>query len=103
MDPIISRQNYRTPEPFHAIIYFVPEARSAYERIGLEGRPMGYFAARGAPRGEVSGERRTDQLALPPWEQLGEAACKRLRELVPPLQQSDHRIWRLSGLAIALG
>ncbi|HLV99261.1 MAG TPA: hypothetical protein VKT82_11365 [Ktedonobacterales bacterium] len=56
MDPVISRQMYRTLEPFHAMIYFVPEARSAYERIGLQGRPMGYFASRGAPLGEVSGE-----------------------------------------------
>jgi hypothetical protein len=56
MDPVISRQMYRTLEPFHAMIYFVPEARSAYERVGLEGRPMGYFASRGAPLGEVSGE-----------------------------------------------
>lgn len=30
-------------------------------------------------------EDRTDVLALPPWEHLGEAACQRLRELVRPL------------------
>ncbi len=56
MDPVISRQMYRTFEPFHAMIYFVPEARSAYERLGLESRPMGYFASRGAPLGAVSAE-----------------------------------------------
>jgi hypothetical protein len=56
MDPVISRQMYRTLEPFHAMIYFVPEARSAYERLGLQGRPMGYFASRGAPLGAVSAE-----------------------------------------------
>ena len=56
MDPMISRQMYRTLEPFHAMIYFVPEAKSAYERIGLEGRRMGYFASRGAPLGAPSGE-----------------------------------------------
>jgi Helix-turn-helix family len=53
---MISRQMYRTLEPYHAMIYFVPEARSAYERIGLEGRRMGYFASRGAPLGAVSAE-----------------------------------------------
>jgi hypothetical protein len=56
MDPMISRQMYRTLEPFHAMIYFVPEAKSAYERLGLEGRKMGYFASRGAPLGAVSAE-----------------------------------------------
>src|SRR5215831_3970131 len=56
MDPVISRQMYRTLEPFHAMIYFVPEAKSAYEGIGLEGRRMGYFASRGAPLGAVSAE-----------------------------------------------
>lgn len=56
MDPMISRQMYRTLEPFHAMIYFVPEAKSAYERLGLAGRRMGYFASRGAPLGRVSAE-----------------------------------------------
>jgi hypothetical protein len=56
MDPVISRQMYRTLEPFHAMIYFVPEARSAYEGLGLNTRSMGYFASRGAPLGAVSAE-----------------------------------------------
>jgi hypothetical protein len=56
MLPTISRQMYSTLEPYHAMIYFVPEARSAYERIGLEDRSMGYFASRGAPLGAVSAE-----------------------------------------------
>jgi hypothetical protein len=56
MLPTFSRQMYRTLEPYHAMIYFVPEARSAYERLGLEGRSMGYFASRGAPLGAVSAE-----------------------------------------------
>jgi hypothetical protein len=36
----------------------------------------------------AAAEQRTDQLALPPWEQLGEAACKRLRELVRPFSKA---------------
>ena len=33
-------------------------------------------------------EDRTDALALPPWEALGEAGCERLRELVRPLSKA---------------
>ncbi|MCW2715162.1 MAG: hypothetical protein JWN88_2209 [Frankiales bacterium] len=33
-------------------------------------------------------EDRTDELALPPWEHLGEAGCERLRELVRPLSRA---------------
>jgi hypothetical protein len=39
-----------------------------------------------AVRQEV--EDRTDVLALPPWEHLGEAGCTRLRELVRPLSKA---------------
>ena len=35
LSPVVSRQMYRTLEPYHAQIYFVPEAKSAYEKIGL--------------------------------------------------------------------
>ena len=40
-------------EPIHAVIYFAPEARSAYERAGLRGFWRGYFAGRAAPLGAV--------------------------------------------------
>jgi hypothetical protein len=33
-------------------------------------------------------EDRTDELALPPWERLGEDGCARLRELVRPLSKA---------------
>lgn len=56
MSPVVSRQMYRTLEPYHAQIYFVPEAKRAYEKIGLQGSRMGYFASRGAPLGPVSAE-----------------------------------------------
>jgi len=40
-------------EPVHAVTYFAPEARSAYEQAGLRGFWRGYFAGRAAPLGPV--------------------------------------------------
>ncbi len=40
-------------EPIHAVTYFTPEARSAYEQAGLRGFWRGYFAGRAAPLGAV--------------------------------------------------
>ncbi len=56
MSPMVSRQMYRTLEPYHAMIYFVPERKPAYISLGLQGQPMGYFASRAAPLGPVSAE-----------------------------------------------
>ena len=36
-------------EPVHAVTYFAPEARSAFEEAGLRGFWRGYFAGRAAP------------------------------------------------------
>lgn len=41
-------------EPIHAVIYFAPEARSAFEQAGLRGFWRGYFAGRAAPLGTAS-------------------------------------------------
>ncbi|MGH3192356.1 MAG: SCO6745 family protein [Streptosporangiaceae bacterium] len=41
-------------EPIHAVIYFTPEGRSAFEQAGLRGFWRGYFAGRAAPLGRVS-------------------------------------------------
>jgi hypothetical protein len=38
-------------EPVHAVSYFTPEARSAFEDAGLRGFWRGYFAGRAAPLG----------------------------------------------------
>lgn len=40
-------------EPLHAVTYFTPEARGAFEEVGLRGFWRGYFAGRAAPLGEV--------------------------------------------------
>ncbi|HTL84103.1 MAG TPA: hypothetical protein VL856_02910 [Acidimicrobiia bacterium] len=52
-DAALSRQMHRTLEPYHGMIYFVPEAQAEYARIGLTGSRMGYFASRAAPMGAV--------------------------------------------------
>ena len=41
-------------EPIHAVVYFAPEARGAFERAGLRGFWRGYFAGRAAPLGAAS-------------------------------------------------
>ena len=54
-DALRARKTWRTVEPLHGMIYFVPEAASAYERLGITGR-HGYFASRAAPMGAVSAD-----------------------------------------------
>jgi len=46
-----SRAMWTLFEPIHAVTYFTPEGRSAYERAGLRGFWRGYFAGRAAPLG----------------------------------------------------
>nr|WP_198154040.1 hypothetical protein [Catenuloplanes japonicus] len=40
-------------EPLHAVTYFTPQARAAFEAAGLRGFWRGYFAGRAAPLGAV--------------------------------------------------
>ena len=46
------RRAWRVTEPFHAIVYLVPEAAERYAKLGL-GPMEGYFAARAAALGPV--------------------------------------------------
>lgn len=48
-----ARQLWWALEPYHAVVYFAPDAKSTYEAIGLKGFWMGYFASRAAPLGPV--------------------------------------------------
>jgi hypothetical protein len=48
-----ARLAWKTLEPYHAMIYFAPEAREAYTAAGLKGYWMGYFASRAAAMGPV--------------------------------------------------
>src|SRR5574342_764117 len=41
-------------ESVHAVTYFAPEARAAFEAAGLRGFWRGYFAGRAAPLGPVN-------------------------------------------------
>lgn len=48
-----TRRLWQLLEPLHALTYFAPEAREAFERSGLRGFWRGYFAGRAAPMGAV--------------------------------------------------
>jgi hypothetical protein len=52
----LSRRMWRVTEPFHAIGYFAPETRAAFDAAGLKGYWMGYFASRSAAMGPVPPE-----------------------------------------------
>ncbi len=48
------RHLWQLYEPLHAVTYFAPQARAAYESIGLRGYWRGYFAGRAAPLGAAA-------------------------------------------------
>jgi hypothetical protein len=52
---LLARKTWRTLEPLHGMVYFVPEAAEAYGRLGITGR-AGYFASRAAPMGAVTAD-----------------------------------------------
>jgi hypothetical protein len=52
---LVAHKTWRTVEPLHGMIYFVPEAAEAYARLGITDR-AGYFASRAAPMGAVSAD-----------------------------------------------
>ena len=56
MDPVIARKTWRTLEPIHGMIYFVPEGPEHYRNAGLLDVRSGYFASRSAPLGEASSD-----------------------------------------------
>lgn len=56
MDPVTARKTWRTLEPLHAMIYFVPEGPEHYRRAGLDDGRAGYFASRSAAMGAASAE-----------------------------------------------
>jgi hypothetical protein len=50
----VARSMWTLFEPVHAVTYFAPEARSAFEEAGLRGFWRGYFAGRAAPLGPAN-------------------------------------------------
>ena len=51
--PSYARAMWTLYEPIHAMTYFAPEARAAFEQAGLRGFWRGYFAGRAAPLGSI--------------------------------------------------
>lgn len=49
--PALARRLFDRFEPVHAVTYFAPEARAAFDALGYRGFWMGYFAGRSAPLG----------------------------------------------------
>jgi hypothetical protein len=54
--PETARRLFDRFEPVHALTYFAPEAREAFDTLGYRGFWMSYFAARSAPLGPVPTE-----------------------------------------------
>ncbi|PEG37823.1 hypothetical protein CQY20_15145 [Mycolicibacterium agri] len=52
--PQLARRFYDRFEPVHAVTYFSPESRAAFDDVGYRGFWMGYFAGRSAPLGRVA-------------------------------------------------
>lgn len=52
----MSRLLWQVLEPFHAVVYFAPEAKQIYADAGLKGGWMGYFASRSAALGATPAE-----------------------------------------------
>lgn len=51
--PRYARAMWTLYEPIHAMTYFAPDARAAFEAAGLRGFWRGYFAGRAAPLGRI--------------------------------------------------
>lgn len=52
----VSRRLWRALEPYHAVLYFLPETRRRTDALGLKGGWMSYFGTRAAPLGPVPAE-----------------------------------------------
>jgi hypothetical protein len=59
VSPDVARRTWRAVEPYHAMIYFVPEAQEEYAALGYDvkgNRAAGYFPARAAAMGAVTAD-----------------------------------------------
>ncbi|RDH79255.1 hypothetical protein DVS77_07415 [Mycolicibacterium moriokaense] len=90
-EPHLARRFFDRFEPVHAVTYFSPESRAAFDGLGYRGFWMGYFAGRSAPLGMVPAEVVTAMFfnfapervakALPAaWEVAPPASALRARE-----------------------
>ncbi|MCV7011138.1 SCO6745 family protein, partial [Mycolicibacterium madagascariense] len=89
--PTTARRLFDRFEPVHALTYFAPESRQAFDELGFRGYWMGYFGGRAAPLGTVGADVVAALFynfapghvarALPDaWEHAGPAAALRARE-----------------------
>lgn len=54
--PLTARRTWRTLEPIHGMVYFVPEGAEIYAGLGLGDDRSGYFASRAAALGPAPAE-----------------------------------------------
>src|SRR5438094_332413 len=52
MEPVLAHKVSRSLEPYHGVVYFLPEATEEYDKLDVKGRD-GYFVSRSAPLGVV--------------------------------------------------
>ena len=52
----LARATWRVLEPLHAVVYFAPDVKTAFDDVGVSGFWRGYFASRAAPMGPVPPE-----------------------------------------------
>ena len=76
-------------EPYHAVVYFAPGVKSAFEDLGLSGFWRGYFASRGGADGAGSRRGRDrERLQLPsrhgPLGDVGDVGVAPTRPPSPP-------------------
>ena len=55
-DARFARTLWQAIEPIHAVVYFAPDVKTAFEDVGLDGFWRGYFASRATPMGPVRAE-----------------------------------------------
>ena len=55
-DARFARATWRVLEPLHAVVYFAPDVKTAFDDVGVSGFWRGYFASRAAPMGPVPPE-----------------------------------------------
>jgi len=107
MDPITARKTWRTLEPIHGMIYFVPEADEQYRLVGVTDRQAGYFGSRAAAMGEASAELVIATFYNFNPESVRAAIPKVWHEVRPEefvdarLVAADHALRRLLGAAVA--
>ena len=108
IDPIIARKTWRTLEPIHVMIYFVPEAVEHYRLAGIADRQAGYFASRSAPLGEASAELLTANVYNYNPESVRGAAIPMVWQEIRPeelidarFMAADRALRRLLGEAVA--